>query len=198
MNDPKARGVEDILIAVAVKLAESARTCGRRPEGLSGGDRGGLSAGRGSNLHRPSHRQFHGFRVVEDRKPVVAELRKISRAGTPRPAASPFRPSRTAHRAANRRRSAKIWRRRWEQIIPSSLCSGRAQNRLHHEGYRGLERKLRRAVRARGHFPSDEAATKLIFLVLRQIARNGQYRPANGPRRRPSSPSMFGDRFVRT
>jgi len=25
---------------------------------------------------------------------------------------------------------------------------------------------LRRAVRARGHFPSDEAATKLLFLVL--------------------------------
>src|SRR5207249_8294152 len=29
-----------------------------------------------------------------------------------------------------------------------------------------LAAKLRRAVRARGHFPSDEAATKLLFLVL--------------------------------
>jgi mutator family transposase len=29
-----------------------------------------------------------------------------------------------------------------------------------------LSAKLRRAVRARGHFPSDEAATKLLFLVL--------------------------------
>jgi putative transposase len=26
--------------------------------------------------------------------------------------------------------------------------------------------KLRRAVRARGHFPTDEAAMKLLFLVL--------------------------------
>src|SRR5687768_11114051 len=29
-----------------------------------------------------------------------------------------------------------------------------------------LNSKLRRAVRARGHFPSDEAATKPLFLVL--------------------------------
>ena len=29
-----------------------------------------------------------------------------------------------------------------------------------------LNAKLRRAVRARGHFPNDEAATKLLFLVL--------------------------------
>jgi len=29
-----------------------------------------------------------------------------------------------------------------------------------------LNAKLRRAVRARGHFPSDGAATKLLFLVL--------------------------------
>jgi putative transposase len=29
-----------------------------------------------------------------------------------------------------------------------------------------LNAKLRRAVRARGHFPTDEAAMKLLFLVL--------------------------------
>ena len=29
-----------------------------------------------------------------------------------------------------------------------------------------LNAKLRRAVRARGHFPTDEAALKLLFLVL--------------------------------
>ena len=29
-----------------------------------------------------------------------------------------------------------------------------------------LNAKLRRAVRARGHFPTDDAAMKLLFLVL--------------------------------
>ena len=33
-----------------------------------------------------------------------------------------------------------------------------------------LNAKLRRAVRTRGHFPTDDAATMLLFLVLRQAA----------------------------
>ncbi len=34
-----------------------------------------------------------------------------------------------------------------------------------------LNAKLRRAVRARGHFPTDEAAQKLLFVVLRRIEK---------------------------
>lgn len=32
-----------------------------------------------------------------------------------------------------------------------------------------INAQLRRAVKTRGHFPSDEAATKLLWLVLRNI-----------------------------
>lgn len=32
-----------------------------------------------------------------------------------------------------------------------------------------LHSQVRKAVRGRGHFPSDEAATKLIWLVLRNV-----------------------------
>src|SRR5580693_4228938 len=52
-----------------------------------------------------------------------------------------------------------------------------------------LNAKLRRAVRTRGHFPTDEAAIKLLYLVLRQVARHGKCRHANGARPRPNSPS---------
>jgi len=34
-----------------------------------------------------------------------------------------------------------------------------------------LNAKLRRAVRARGHFPTDEAALKLLFLVLNRTEK---------------------------
>ena len=34
-----------------------------------------------------------------------------------------------------------------------------------------LNAKLRRAVRARGHFPTDEAALKLLFLVLNRTMK---------------------------
>ena len=33
-----------------------------------------------------------------------------------------------------------------------------------------LNAKLRRAVRARGHFPNDDAAMKLLYLVLNNAA----------------------------
>jgi putative transposase len=32
-----------------------------------------------------------------------------------------------------------------------------------------LNAEVRKAVRIRGHFPSEEAATKLIWLVLRKV-----------------------------
>jgi putative transposase len=40
-----------------------------------------------------------------------------------------------------------------------------------------LNAKLRRAVKIRGHFPNDEAATKLIYLVLRQTAAEWKMSP---------------------
>ena len=38
-----------------------------------------------------------------------------------------------------------------------------------------LNAKLRRSVRSRGHFPSDEAALKLIWLQLREITQRWKY-----------------------
>ena len=34
-----------------------------------------------------------------------------------------------------------------------------------------LHSQLPKAVRVRGHFPSDEAASKLMFLVLREVSK---------------------------
>jgi transposase-like protein len=48
-----------------------------------------------------------------------------------------------------------------------------------------LNSKLRRAVRSRGHFPGDEAAMKLLYLVLNNAAEQCK----RAPRERHSSPS---------
>jgi putative transposase len=40
-----------------------------------------------------------------------------------------------------------------------------------------LNAKLRRAVRTRDHFPSDEAAIKLLFLVLHLTERDWKMPP---------------------
>lgn len=52
-----------------------------------------------------------------------------------------------------------------------------------------LNSKLRRAVRTRGHFPNDDAAMKLLYLVLNHAPRIGNDLRASGSRPKPSSPS---------
>ena len=54
----------------------------------------------------------------------------------------------------------------------------------------GGNAKLRRAVKTRGHFPTDEAAIKLLYLVLRDVATNGKCCRGNGAKPRPNSPSF--------
>ena len=51
--------------------------------------------------------------------------------------------------------------------------------------------QVRRAIRNKRHFPSDEAATKLIYLALRHITASGKNHPGNGmlPRRSSRSSS---------
>jgi putative transposase len=58
-----------------------------------------------------------------------------------------------------------------------------------------LNAKLRRSVRSGGHFPSDEAVLKLIWLQLREITQKCQM-PARGwAAAKARFAVVFGDRF---
>ena len=58
-----------------------------------------------------------------------------------------------------------------------------------------LNAKLRRAVKTRGHFPTDEAATKLLFLVLRQAAGEWKMPPREWFEAKTQFAILFGERF---
>jgi Transposase, Mutator family len=58
-----------------------------------------------------------------------------------------------------------------------------------------LNAKLRRAVKSRGHFPNDEAATKLIYLVLRQMAPEWKMSPREWGEAKTQF-AIMEDRFV--
>jgi putative transposase len=62
----------------------------------------------------------------------------------------------------------KLWRAAWEEFIPfldydveirKIICSTNA--------IESLNGRYRRAIRARGHFPTDQAALKCLYLVTR-------------------------------
>lgn len=58
-----------------------------------------------------------------------------------------------------------------------------------------LNSKLRRAVRARGHFPNDEAALKLLFLVLNRAEKDWKMPPREWTAAKAQMAVMFGERF---
>ena len=59
-----------------------------------------------------------------------------------------------------------------------------------------LNSKLRSSVRSRGHFPNDEAATKLLFLVLRNVSKNWKMPQRQWTAARTQFAIMFGERFI--
>ncbi len=54
------------------------------------------------------------------------------------------------------------------------------------------------AIRNKGHFPSDEAATKLIYLALRNITAKWKNPPREWHAAKAQFAIQFGDRFVLT
>jgi hypothetical protein len=60
-----------------------------------------------------------------------------------------------------------------------------------------LNSKLRRAVRTRGHFPSDDAAAKLLYLVLNHAAAEWKRPPREWAEAKTQFAVMFKERFVR-
>lgn len=59
-----------------------------------------------------------------------------------------------------------------------------------------LNSKLRRAVRTRGHFPNDDAAMKLLYLVLNHAAEEWKRPPREWFEARTQFAVVFGERFV--
>ncbi len=99
----------------------------------------------------------------------------------------------------------KLWRAAWEQFIPfldydveirKVLCSTNA--------IESLNARYRRAVNAKGHFPTEQAALKTLYLVTRSLDPKGPragtmgHPVEAGPERLRRSPSPTACRRRRT
>ncbi len=60
-----------------------------------------------------------------------------------------------------------------------------------------LNSKLRPAVRARGHFPSDDAATKLLHLILNRSEKEWKMPPREWSMAKAQFAVLFGERFIK-
>ncbi|MGE4048283.1 MAG: transposase [Acetobacteraceae bacterium] len=96
------------------------------------------------------------------------------------------------------RNIVQSWRRAWPEVIrskPSPPTSGASSTPQIPS--RRLNTKLRRAVRARGHFRTDEATMKLLFLVLHRAEKQWIISPREWTMAKAQFAIPCGERFAK-
>lgn len=132
----------------------------------------------------------------KDRKALAADLRPLYQAPDAAAAEAALQAFETG-RWARWPGIAQAWRRQWPQITPFFAYPPEVRHIIYTtNAIESLHMQVRKIVKSRGHFPSDEAARKLIFLTLRNIAKrwtmpHRYWRPAAN-----QFAIMFGDRFT--
>jgi len=133
----------------------------------------------------------------KDRKAVAAALKEIYRART----AEAGREALDAFDEGPWGRKypviAQSWRRRWAEVIPFYAFPAEVRRIIYTtNAIEALNAKLRRAVRARGHFPTDEAVLKLLFLVLNLTAKEWKMPAREWTVAKAQFAILFEDRFT--
>jgi transposase-like protein len=92
---------------------------------------------------------------------------------------------------------AQAWRRQWAQVIPFFAFPPEVRKLIYTtNAIESLHMRLRKIVKNRGHFPSDEAATKLLFLALRNITKDWTMPPRAWKEASNQFAIIFGERFT--
>ena len=92
---------------------------------------------------------------------------------------------------------AAMWQRQWEQVTPFFAYPPAVRKIIYTtNAIESLHMQLRKIVKNRGHFPSDEAASKLLFLALRNIEKKWKMPPVTWKQAANQFAILFGERFT--
>jgi putative transposase len=92
---------------------------------------------------------------------------------------------------------ASSWRRNWAAVIPFFAFPEDVRRIIYTtNAIESLNAKLRRAVRARGHFPTDDSVLKLLFLVLNLATKDWKMPPREWGMAKAQFAILFEDRFT--
>ena len=92
---------------------------------------------------------------------------------------------------------ALAWRRVWDKVIPFFAFPPEVRRVIYTtNAIESVNAQLRKIIKTRGHFPSDDAATKLIWLALRNITKDWG-RAANSWKTAMNQFAiLYGERFM--
>ena len=107
----------------------------------------------------------------KERKQVAADLRSIYRAATAEEAERQLQQF-AARWDARYPTIAAMWRRNWLGVIPFFQFPAEIRRIIYTTNIiESLNMSLRKAIKTRGAFPSEEAAMKVMYLALKNLAR---------------------------
>jgi putative transposase len=91
--------------------------------------------------------------------------------------------------------TVNAWRSSWEHVTPFLALPDELRRAVYTTNtIEGLHRQIRKAIKTRGHFPDEQAATKLIYLaIIKADAKWRHNRTWTAPR--AALKIHFGDRF---
>src|SRR4051794_14578984 len=91
--------------------------------------------------------------------------------------------------------TVNAWRTSWDHVTPFLALPDELRRAVYTTNtIEGLHRQIRKAIKTRGHFPDEQAATKLIYLaVIKADAKWRRNRTWTAPR--AALKIHFGDRF---
>jgi putative transposase len=111
------------------------------------------------------------FVAYQDRKRVAADLKPIYRAVNADAAAQALE---TFDQTWGEKYPmiAQSWHERWQYIVPFlSLPADLRRAVYTTNSIENLNRQIRKTIKTRGHFPDEQAATKLIYLAIQRSER---------------------------
>jgi putative transposase len=188
MTDLKNRGVQDILVAVVDGLKGF-------PEAIESVFPETLVQTCIVHLIRYSL----SLASWKDRKALAAAIKLIYRAETAEAALAQLEEFEQGPWGQKYPTIAQSWRRKWEQVIPFFSFAPEIRKIIYTtNAIESLHSQVRKSVRSHGHFPSDQAATKLIWLTLRNIEAKWKSPPREWAVAKNQFAILFGERFIIT
>jgi len=186
MNEIRGRGTQDILIAVVDGLKGF-------PEAITAVFPDTVVQTCIVHLIRYSMQ----FASWKERKAIAAALKPVYRAENAEAAATELETFDRGPWGRKYPAIAQSWRRNWEAVIPFFACPAEGRKIIYTtNAIESLNASVRKAVRNKGHFPNDQAATKLIWLALRNVAAKWKNPPITWHAAKAQLAIQFEDRFV--
>ena len=158
-NDLKVRGVADILIAVT--------------DGLKGMPEVLATVFPATTLQTcivHLIRNSLDYATWKDRKLLAAAIRPIYTAASAEAAEAALDAFERGPWGVKFPTVVASWRKAWAHVIPFFAFPPAVRRVIYTtNAIESINARLRKIIKTRGHFPSDDAATKLIWLALRNI-----------------------------